>query len=101
MNMQQMMIQAQKMQRELKKAMEELAKQEFTVKKGGAVTVVMMGDGAVKAIDIDDDAFEKDNKEMIQDLIVLAIEELSEQVEEAKEEINERITGSRGGLGGF
>ena len=99
--MQQMMIQAQKMQRELKKAMDELAKQEFSVNKSGAVTIVMMGDGSVKSIEIDDDAFEKDNKEMIQDLIVLGIQELSEKVANAKEEINERITGSRGGLGGF
>ena len=99
MNMQQMMIQAQKMQRELKKAMDELAKQEFTVTKGGAVTVVMMGDGSLKSISIDEDAFEKENKEMVEELIVMAIQELSEQVEEAKEEVNERITGSRGGMG--
>ena len=101
MNMQQMMIQAQKMQRELKKAMDELAKQEFSVNKSGAVTIVMMGDGSVKSIDIDEDAFEKENKEMIQDLIVLGIQELSEKVEEEKEKINERITGQRGGFGGF
>ena len=99
MNMQQMMIQAQKMQRELKKAMDELAKQEFTVNKSGAVNITMMGDGSIKAIEIDDDAFEKDSKEMIQDLIVIGINELTEKIEEAKEEINERITGSRGGLG--
>ena len=99
MNMQQMMIQAQKMQRELKKAMDELAKQEFTVNKSGAVNITMMGDGSIKAIEIDDDAFEKDNKEMIQDLIIIGINELTEKIEEAKEEINERITGSRGGLG--
>ena len=99
MNMQQMMIQAQKMQRELKKAMDELAKQEFTVNKSGAVNITMMGDGSIKAVEIDDDAFEKDSKEMIQDLIVIGINELTEKIEEAKEEINERITGSRGGLG--
>ncbi len=99
MNMQQMMIQAQKMQRELKKAMDELAKQEFTVSKGGAVTVIMMGDGSLKSVSIEEDAFEKENKEMVEELIVMAIQELSEQVEEAKEEINERITGSRGGMG--
>ena len=99
MNMQQMMIQAQKMQRELKKAMDELAKQEFTVSKGGAVTVVMMGDGSLKSVSIEEDAFEKENKEMVEELIVMAIKELSEQVQEAKEEINERITGSRGGMG--
>ncbi len=99
MNMQQMMIQAQKMQRELKKAMDELAKQEFKVTKGGAVTVIMMGDGSLKSVSIDEDAFEKENKEMVEELIVMAIQELSEQVDEAKEEINERITGSRGGMG--
>ena len=99
MNMQQMMIQAQKMQRELKKALDELAKQEFSVNKGGAVTVTMMGDGSIKSIDIDDDAFEKENKEMVQDLIVMAINELDEKIETAKEDINERITGSRGGMG--
>ena len=99
MNMQQMMIQAQKMQRELKKALDELAKQEFAMSKGGAVTVVMYGDGSLKSVSIDEDAFEKENKEMVEDLIVMAINELTEQVEEAKEEVNERITGSRGGLG--
>ena len=101
MNMQQMMIQAQKMQRELKKAMEQLAQQEFAVSKGGAVKVVMMGDGSVKSIEIEDDAFEKDNKEMIQDLIVMGVQELSEKIEEAKADVNERITGSRSGFGGF
>ena len=99
MNMQQMMIQAQKMQRELKKAMDELAKQEFSVSKSGAVTVTMFGNGSIKAIEIDDDAFEKENKEMVQDLIVMAINELDEKIATAKEDINERITGSRGGLG--
>ena len=99
--MQQMMIQAQKMQRELKKALDELAKQEFSVNKSGAVTVTMMGDGSLKSIEIDDDAFEKDNKEMIQDLIVMGVQELTEKIEEAKADVNERITGSRSGFGGF
>ena len=96
-----MMIQAQRMQRELKKAMDELAKQEFSVNKSGAVTIIMMGDGTLKSIEIDEDAFDAENKEMIQDLIVMGVNELQEKVEEAKEEINERITGNRGGLGGF
>ena len=99
MNMQQMMAQAQKMQRDLKKAMDELAKQEFTITKGGAVTVVMYGDGSLKSVSVDEDALEKENKEMVEELIVMAVNELSEQIEEAKEEINERITGSKGGFG--
>lgn len=101
MNMQQMMIQAQKMQRELKKALDELAKQEFTVSKSGAVTVTMMGDGSLKSIEIDNDAFDAENKEMVQDLLVLAVNELQENIETAKEEVNERITGSRAGFGAF
>ena len=101
MNMQQMMIQAQKMQRELKKALDELAKQEFTVNKSGAVTITMMGDGSLKSVEIDDDAFEKENKEMIQDLIVIGVQELAEKIETAKADVNERITGSRAGFGGF
>ena len=101
MNMQQMMIQAQRMQRELKKALDELAKQEFSVNKSGAVTIKMMGDGTLKSVEIDDDAFEKDNKEMIQDLIVMGIQELSDKIEEAKADVNEKITGSRSGFGGF
>ena len=101
MNMQQMLAQAQKMQRELKKALDELAKQEFTVNKSGAVTVTMMGDGSLKSIEIDNDAFDAENKEMVQDLLVLAVNELQEKIEAAKEEVNERITGSRAGFGAF
>ena len=96
-----MMIQAQKMQRELKKALDELAKQEFTINKSGAVTITMMGDGSLKSVEIDDDAFEKENKEMIQDLIVIGVQELTEKIETAKADVNERITGSRSGFGGF
>lgn len=99
MNMQQMMMQAQKMQRELKKAKDELAKQEFEITKGGAVTVVMMGNGTIKSISFDEDAFEADNKEMIEDMITLAINELLEKVALADQKIEERITGRAGGFG--
>ena len=101
MNMQQMMAQAQKMQRELKKAQAELAQKEFVVSKGGAVTVTVLGNKEIKSIIIDKDAFDAENKEMVQDLIVMGINELQEKIETAKEELNEKITGSRGGFGGF
>ena len=99
MNMQQMVMQAQKMQRELKKAKDELAKQEFTVSKGGAVTIVMMGDKTIKTISIDEDAFDKDNKEMVEEMIALAINELFEKISVAEEKIEEKITGRAGGFG--
>ena len=97
--MQQMMAQAQKMQRELKKAMAALAEKEFVVSKGGAVTVTVLGNKEVKSIEIDKDAFDEDNREMIQDMIALAINEAIAQIEEEAEEINERITGQPGGFG--
>ena len=99
MNMQQMMAQAQKMQRELKKAMAALAEKEFVVSKGGAVTVTVLGSKEVKSIEIDKDAFDEDNREMVQDMIALAINEAIAQIEEEAEAINERITGQPGGFG--
>ena len=99
MNMQQMMAQAQKMQRELKKAQAELAQKEFKISKGGAVTVIVLGSKEIKSIEIDNDAFDVENKEMIQDMIALAINEAMEQIDEESEAINERITGQPGGFG--
>ena len=99
MNMQQMMAQAQKMQRELRKAQAELAQKEFKVAKGGAVTVTVLGNKEIKAIEIDNDAFDPENKEMIQDMIALAINEAMEQIDAESEAINERITGQPGGFG--
>ena len=98
MNMQQMIAQAQKMQRELNKAMAELAKKEFKVSKGGAVTVVVLGSKEIKSIDIDKDAFDPDNKEMVEEMIALAVNEAIAQIEKEAEEINERITGRSGGM---
>ena len=99
MNMQQMMIQAQKMQRELKKAQADLAQKEFVVTKGGAVTVTVFGSKEIKSVQIDNDAFDPDNKEMIEDMIALAINEALQKIEEENEAINERITGQAGGFG--
>ena len=99
MNMQQMMAQAQKMQRELKKAMDALAEKEFVVTKGGAVTVTVLGSKEIKAIEIDKEAFDEDNREMIQEMIALAINEAISKIEEEAEAINERITGQPGGFG--
>ncbi len=98
MNMQQMLMQAQKMQRELQKAQNELKEKEFTVSKGGAVTVVVKGDHKIKSISVDEDAFDKDNKDMVEEMIAMAVNEAIDQIEKESEEINERITGRSGGL---
>ena len=99
MNMQQMMAQAQKMQRELQKALKELEEKEFTISKGGAVTVKMYGSNQIISISIDEDAFDKDNKDMVEEMVTMAINEGLEMIEKERQAINERITGQRGGFG--
>lgn len=98
MNMQQMIIQAQRMQRELQKAQAELAKKEFKVSKAGLVTVTVLGSKEIKSIEIDEDGYDKDNKEMVEEMIVSALNELFEQIDEESETINEKITGGKGGM---
>lgn len=98
MNMQAMLMQAQKIQRELQKARAELANKEFVVEKGGAVKVTVLGNKSVKEISIDDNAL-KEDKEMVQDMIVLAINEAQEQIKAAEEDINLRLTGRKEGIG--
>ena len=99
MNMQQMMAQAQKMQRELNKALQELSEKEFVITKGGAVTVKMYGSNQIISVSVEEDAFEKDNKEMVEDLIAMAINEGLAEIAAEKEAIQERITGQKGGFG--
>ena len=98
MNMQQMLIQAQKMQREMQKKQAELEAQEFTVTKGGAVTVVVKGDKSIVSVSIDKDALDPDNKEMVEELIALAINEAIDQIKAKEEEISSSMSGGMGGL---
>ena len=64
--MQQMLQQAQRMQRQLQKAHAELDAKEFTVEKAGLVTVILTGDKKVKSISVDKDALNPDDAEMVQ-----------------------------------
>ena len=99
MNMQQMVAQAQRMQRELQKALKQLEEKEFEINKAGMVTIKMYGSNKIISINVDEDAFEKDNKEMVEDMIAAAVNELLDQIAAEREEINERITGQKGGFG--
>lgn len=94
--MQQMLMRAQKMQRELKKAHDELDAKEFPVSKNGMVDLVMYGNRTIKSLVIDPDALDADNVEMLQDAIILALNEANEAITAANNEIEERITGQTG-----
>ena len=94
--MQQMLMQAQRMQREMAKARAALAEQEFKVSKGGMVELVMKGDRSVASLQIDEAALEADNKEMLEETIVMALNEALEQIQAADDAIEEKVTGKNG-----
>lgn len=94
--MQQMLMQAQRMQRELAKAKAALAEKEFKVSKGGMVELVMLGDRRISSLNIDEAALDPENKEMLEETIIMAINEASEQIEKENAELEEKITGKTG-----
>lgn len=87
MNLQQMMKQAQQMQEQFQEAQEEMKEKSFEAQSGGgAVNVTMNGDGKVEEITIEEDVVDPDDVEMLQDLILTAIQNAHEKVDEVREE---------------
>ena len=93
MNIQQMMKQAQQMQDRMQKQMAEM-RIEATAG-GGMVTVVMNGSKQVLSLTIDPEAVSKDDVEMLQDLILAAINDAQRK---ADDEIQKQMGGMMGGL---
>ncbi len=81
MNMQQMMKQAQQMQEKMAKEMEEMVVDASAG--GGVVTVQMRGTKEIQSLRIDPEAVKEGDVEMLQDMIVAAINEASRKVDEA------------------
>ena len=93
MNIQNMMKQAQQMQDRLQKQMQEL-RVEATAG-GGMVTVVMNGAKQIQSLKIDPEAVSKEDVEMLQDLILAAINDAQRK---ADDEIQKQMGGMMGGL---
>jgi DNA-binding YbaB/EbfC family protein len=93
MNIQQMMKQAQQMQERLQKQMAEM-KVEATAG-GGMVTVVVSGAKQLLSLKIDPEAVSKDDVDMLQDLILAAVNDAQRKVDEA---LQQQMGGMMGGL---
>ncbi len=94
MNYNNMLKQAQKMQADMAKAQEELEESLFESKAGGgAVTVKMKGDYTMESISIDPQILEDSDMEMLQDLILTAVNESVEKINARKEETLGKATG--------
>lgn len=84
MNMNMIMQQAQKMQKEMQKATEEVMKETFSTKKD-LVEVFMTGDKKVTKIVISEE-ISADDKEVLEDMIMIAINETIDKIEKRMEE---------------
>ena len=93
MNIQQMMKQAQQMQQRLQKQMAEM-RVEATAG-GGMVSVVMSGNKQLISLKIDPEVVSKDDVEMLQDLIVAAVNDAQRKVED---ELSKSMGGLMGGM---
>lgn len=98
MNMQAMIKQAQKMQQDMLKAQEELAQQETEATAGGgAVTAVVQGTSVLKSLTIQPEVVDPEDVEMLQDLVIAAVNEAMRLAAEKSEDSMKKVTGGMGG----
>jgi hypothetical protein len=96
-NMNQMMRQAQALQRKLGKAQEELATMEVTGSAGGGmVTVVVTGGGEFRSVEIKPEAVDPDDVEMLQDMVLAACKDAQRRSKELEQAHLGELTGGLG-----
>ena len=89
-----MMRQAQKMQQDLLKMQEELETKEFSAAAGGgAVTAVANGKRELVSVQIQPEAVDPEDVEMLQDLVVAAVNEALRKAEDAVSANMQKLTG--------
>ena len=97
MNQANMMKQAQKMQQELAKMQAELEASSFTATAGGGgVKATVSGKRELTALEIDPDAVDPEDVEMLQDMVIAAVNEAMRKVDEASSSNMSKITGMKG-----
>lgn len=101
-NMNQLMKQAQKMQKQMAETQAELENKTLEVTSGGgAVKIVISGKKVVQEIVLDKDIVDPDDVEMLQDLLLTAINEAVRQADEMMNKEMSKITGGMGIPGGM
>jgi len=98
-NMQQLMRQAQKLQQQMTEAQEALEAKEYEAAAGGGmVTVKVSGKRELTGITIDPQVVDPDDIEMLQDLIMAAVNEALRKGEEAREAAMSKMAPGMGGM---
>ena len=98
-NMNNLMKQAQRMQRQMEENQKELEAREFTAAAGGgAVEVTVSGKKEILKVKLSEEVVDPEDVEMLEDLIVAAVNEALRKAEEANAELMGKMTGGLGGL---
>ena len=98
-NMNNLMKQAQKMQRQMEETTKELEEKQYEATAGGGVVkVVVSGKKEVVSIKLEEEVVDKDDIEMLEDLIIAATNEALRKIEEESSNSMSKITGGLGGL---
>ncbi len=93
-NMNSMIRQAQKMQDQITGLQDDIEAREFTATAGGGVVeVVMTGKKTIKSLTIKPEAVDPEDIEMLQDLVISAVNEVVGQIEQTTEDEMSKITG--------
>ena len=97
-NMNNLMKQAQRMQRQMEESQKELETKEFTAKAGGgAVEGTVTGKKEVTKVKFSQEVVDPDDVEMLEDLVMAATNEALRMAEDANAEVMNKMTGGLGG----
>ena len=100
-NMNNLMKQAQKMQRQMEEASKALEEEELTATAGGGVVeVTVSGKKEITKIKLSEEVVDPDDIEMLEDLIMAATNEALRKVEEETNAVMSKLTGGLTGMGG-
>ena len=98
-NMNNLMKQAQRMQRQMEESQKELETKEFTAKAGGgAVEVTVTGKKEITKVKLSPEVVDPEDVEMLEDLIVAAANEAMKLAEDENASMMNKMTGGLGGL---
>ena len=101
-NMNNLMKQAQRMQRQMEETQKDLEEKTYTASAGGgAVEVTVSGKKEVVAVKLKEEVVDPDDVEMLQDLIMAAVNQALRESETDAQNSMGRITGGMSGMGGL
>lgn len=93
-NMNNMMKQAQRMQQQMLQMQQELEEKEYEATAGGGVVkAVISGKKQLKSVEIDPEAVDPEDVEMLQDMVLSAVNEAMRQADEDAAQSMQRMTG--------